>query len=213
MFTPSTIPMIIKLSWRKKHAHPQYFSYRFMFTCVKENPLGSGTLTIWLQTGQECASCGTLKAPSGWHLDKKLTQKIICIGMGGLLFWELDNVWSIYWKDNWIFIHLLLFLRERNWRVFTVIRSQRAILTLVENLKWENGAFLSLFIEIYMVWSTSYFHQSPPALPAKNPCSSSSDLCPRSNQSTREAQPACKKSSTMKSKKTIAINIKGLSKI
>ena len=81
-----------------------------MFTCVKENPLGSGTLTIWLQTGQECASCGTLKAPSGWHLDKKLTQKIICIGMGGLLFWELDNVWSIYWKDNWIFIYLLFFL-------------------------------------------------------------------------------------------------------
>ena len=53
----------------------QYFSYRFMFTCVKENPLGSGTLTVWLQTGQECASCGTLKAPSGWHLDKKLTPK------------------------------------------------------------------------------------------------------------------------------------------
>ena len=66
-----------KLSWRKKQKDlcSQYFSYRFMFTFVKENPLGSGTLTIWLQTGQECASCGTLKAPSGWHLDKKLTPK------------------------------------------------------------------------------------------------------------------------------------------
>ena len=30
--------------------------------------------------------------------------------MVGLWFWELDNVWSIYWKDNWIFIYLLLFL-------------------------------------------------------------------------------------------------------
>ena len=53
---------------------------------------------------------GSVRLTPRQKIDTKASQKIICIGMGGLLFWELDNVWSIYWKDNWIFIYLLFFL-------------------------------------------------------------------------------------------------------
>ena len=53
---------------------------------------------------------GSVRLTPEQKIDTKASQKIICVGMVGLLFWELDNVWSIYWKDNWIFIYLLFFL-------------------------------------------------------------------------------------------------------